>query len=165
MESLKKPLVIGAFSAAIATASAFIGPEEGLSLKPYQDVGKIWTVCRGHTGPDVKPGTVYTTAMCETMFRSDIWKAMKSVLEMTKVEPPMDALVAYTSFVFNVGPNKFKTSTMLKLYNEGDYIGACKQLPRWKFAAGLDCSIRDNNCYGVYDRRLREQSLCLGAYQ
>lgn len=37
MESLKKPLVIGAFSAAIATASAFIGPEEGLSLKPYQD--------------------------------------------------------------------------------------------------------------------------------
>ncbi|MNN26977.1 Lysozyme RrrD [compost metagenome] len=157
----KKPLIAAAFTAAITASAVFIEPEEGISLKAYQDVGKVWTICRGHTGPDVTRMTVYDKAMCETLFRSDIWKAMKGVLTYTKVELPQPILVSMTSFSFNAGIYNYRDSTMLKLLNKGDFAAACKQLPRWKFAGGLDCSIRSNNCWGVWDRRLREQELCM----
>lgn len=160
---VKKVLLASAFTGAIAASATFIAPEEGISLKPYQDVGRIWTVCRGHTGPDVKKGTVYTQAMCEALFRSDIWIAMKGVLTYTKVEMPEPMLVAMTSFAFNAGIYNYRDSTMLQLINKGQFAAACKQLPRWKYAGGYDCSVRSNNCWGVWERRLREQNLCESA--
>lgn len=159
--SVKKTLMASAFVGAITAAASFIGPEEGISLKAYQDSVKVWTICRGHTGPEVKKGLVYTNAMCETLFKSDIWIAMQSVLSSLKVEVPEPTLVAFTSFTFNVGSGNFKSSTMLKLANQGKLVEACNQLPRWKFAGGMDCSVRSNNCWGVWERRLREQELCL----
>jgi lysozyme len=162
---IKKTLVAATFASAIAASAAFIGPEEGLSLKSYQDSVKVWTICRGHTGPEVKKGLLYTNAMCDALFRSDIWKAMQGVLRNTSVELPEPVLVSFTSFVFNVGEGKYRTSTMRRLANSGDIVGACKQLPRWKFAGGLDCSVRSNNCWGVWERRLREQELCLSPYK
>lgn len=156
----KKVLIPAAFAGAIAASSTFIGPEEGISLKAYQDSVKVWTICRGHTGPEVKKGLVYSKAMCETLFQTDIWKHMKGVLTYTKVELPEPVLVAMTSFAFNVGLANYRDSTMLKLINAGKLAEACKQLPRWKYADGYDCSIRSNNCWGVWERRLREQSLC-----
>lgn len=158
---IKKTLMAGAFTAAIAASASFIEPEEGISLKSYQDSVKVWTICRGHTGPEVKKGLIYTNAMCDTLFKSDIWKAMQGVLRNVSVELPEPVLVSFTSFVFNVGEGKFRTSTMRALVNSGDVVGACKQLPRWKFAGGLDCSVRANNCWGVWERRQREQALCL----
>lgn len=160
---IKKALIPAGFVAAITAAASFIGPEEGLSLKSYQDSVKIWTICRGHTGPEVKKGLVYTNAMCDALFRTDIWIAMNGVLKYVKVEMPEGMLVAFTSFVFNVGEGKFRTSTALKKINAGDFEGACKELPRWRFAGGMDCSVRENNCYGVYLRRYKEQELCLGS--
>lgn len=159
----KKVLLPAAFAAAITASVSFIGPEEGLSLKSYQDSVKIWTICRGHTGPEVKKGLVYTNAMCDTLFRTDIWKAMSTVLTYTKVDMPEGMLVAMTSFTFNVGGTNYRNSTMLKLINAGKFEQACNQLPRWRFAGGLDCAVRDNNCYGVYLRRYKEQELCLSS--
>lgn len=157
---IKKTLAIGAFTAAIASSALFISPEEGISMTAYQDSVNVWTVCRGHTGKDVIRGKVYTTAMCDSLFRSDIWAAMSGVLSATKDVPPTPVLVAFTSFAFNVGVSKFKTSTMLKKYNTGDLAGACKEPLRWKFAGGLDCSVRSNGCYGVWSRRNREVAMC-----
>lgn len=157
---IKKALLPAAFVGALASSAVFIEKEEGVSLQAYQDSVKVWTICMGHTGPEVKRGLVYTKAMCDTLFRSDLWKYMKGVLTVTKVDLPEPALVAMTSFAFNVGLGNYKDSTMLKLINAGDLAAACKQLPRWKFADGRDCSIRSNNCWGVWERRLREQALC-----
>lgn len=160
-----KKIVIAGFVGAISAAAAFIGPEEGLSLKAYQDSVKIWTICRGHTGPEVKKNLVLTNASCEALFKTDIWIAMQGVLKNTTRELPEPVLVSFTSFVFNVGEGKFRTSTARLLLNEGKFEEACHQLPRWKYAGGMDCSIRDNNCYGVWQRRLREEAYCMSAFQ
>lgn len=160
---VKKVLLAASFASAIAASAAFIGPEEGISLKSYTDSVRIWTICRGHTGPEVKKGLVYTEAMCDALFRSDIWKAMEGVLKYTKVKMPEPMLVAMTSFAFNAGIYNYRDSTMLQLINRGDFAAACKQLPRWKYAGGYDCSVRSNNCWGVWERRLREQNLCESA--
>lgn len=162
---VKKTLMAAGFASAIAASALFIGPEEGISLRAYQDSVKVWTICRGHTGPEVKKGLVYNNAMCETLFRSDIWKAMQGVLRNVNRELPEPVLVSFTSFVFNVGEGNFRSSTLRALVNSGDIPNACRQLPRWKFAGGMDCSVRSNNCWGVWDRRLKEESLCLSAYR
>lgn len=160
MNVLKKQALAVSFAGAIAASAMFIAPEEGISLVAYQDSVKVWTVCRGHTGPDVKKNLVYTNAMCDSLFKSDIWIAMKGVIKNLKVEVPEPVLVSFTSFVFNVGEGKFRTSTMLRKANAGDLSGACKEFPRWKYAGGMDCSVRANNCWGVWERRSREQTMC-----
>jgi|UniRef100_A0AAU6W0G9 lysozyme len=163
---LNKKVVAAGFVGAITAAAAFIGPEEGLSLKPYQDIGKVWTVCYGHTGTDVIRNKYYTQAACDALFRSDLWVAMSGVLRNTPgVTLPEPVLVSFTSFVYNVGENKFKGSTARTLLVQGKFEEACHQIPRWKFAAGLDCSVRDNNCYGVWSRRLREEAYCMSAFK
>lgn len=162
---LNKKIVATAFAGAIAASAAFIGPEEGLRLQAYQDSVKIWTICRGHTGPEVKKGLILTNAACDALFKTDIWVAMNGVLRNVTVELPEPVLVSFTSFVFNVGEGKFKSSTARTMLNQGNFIGACHQLPRWKFAGGYDCSVRSNGCYGVWQRRLKEESYCMSAFQ
>jgi GH24 family phage-related lysozyme (muramidase) len=49
-------------AAAAALASAIAIPAEGVKLLPYYDPGGILTVCRGHTGPDVKPNQRFDLA-------------------------------------------------------------------------------------------------------
>lgn len=163
---IRKKFVMATFAGVVGAAATFIQPEEGIKFQAYQDSVKIWTVCVGHTGKDVIKGKKYTQAECDALFKSDIWIAMEGVLQGTqKVKLPEPVLVSFTSFAFNVGVQKFQTSTMAKLANEGKFVEACHQFPRWKFAGGYDCSVRSNGCYGVWTRRLREEANCMSAFK
>jgi len=44
--------------------------------------------------------------------------------------------VPKVSFIFNCGVSAFKSSTLLRLLNQGDYEGARKQFLRWDKAGG-----------------------------
>lgn len=46
--------------------------DEGLRLKAYQDTVGVWTIGYGHTGPEVKPGLVWTEAQAEAALVEDI---------------------------------------------------------------------------------------------
>ncbi len=48
----------------------------------------------------------------------------------------------------------------------GDYIGACKALLNWRFAAGYDCSTtingkRNRRCWGVWERQQKRYAQCM----
>lgn len=46
----------------------------------------------------------------------------------------------------------------------GDYLGACKALLNWRFAAGFDCSTPGNKrCAGVWTRQLERHATCMAA--
>lgn len=163
---VKKKFAAVAFAGALAASATFIAPSEGIKFKAYQDIGKVWTVCRGHTGPDVIKNKWYTEAQCAALFKTDLWVAMNGVLTHVQREDiPESVLVSYTSFAFNVGVQKFQTSTMGKLAKSGKYKESCAEFQRWKFAGGHDCSVRSNNCYGVWERRLDEESYCLSTFK
>lgn len=66
------------------------------------------------------------------------------------------------SMSYNVGASGFCNSTIVKRWNAGDYAGGCEAVMMWKYAAGKDCSIRANNCYGLIIRREKERRQCLG---
>lgn len=46
--------------------------DEGLRLKAYKDTVGVWTIGYGHTGPEVKPGLVWTKAQAEAALVEDI---------------------------------------------------------------------------------------------
>ena len=63
-----------------------------------------------------------------------------------------DALI---SFVFNLGEGNFKSSTLLKCINKGEYLAAADQLLRW-------CHIGKTVSQGLLKRRFVEYCLMLG---
>lgn len=107
-----------------------LATREGVKNKAYQDTKGIWTIGVGHTGPDVKPGLVWTNSQVMGAFRTDVKWAVDAV---NSVKSPLnqnmfDALV---SFVFNAGAEAFATSTMKKLLDAGDYKGASLEFDKW----------------------------------
>ena len=53
-------------------------------------------------------------------------------------------------------------STIVRLTNAGRYGEACDAYLAWKRAAGRDCSVRANGCFGVWLRAQERRARCLG---
>lgn len=103
---------------------------EGKRNKAYKDTKGIWTIGVGHTGPEVKPGLVWTDEQVQYAFLKDILWAEEAVNEVNALlkQHQFDALV---SFVFNVGATAFKKSTMKKMLDAGMFKEAALQFDRW----------------------------------
>ena len=109
---------------------------EGLSLNSYQDSGGVWTIGYGHTGPDVTPNQTITQNQAETLLSQDTLNAQQTINENVSIPLNQNEFDALVDFVFNVGKENFLNSTLLQLLNNGNYIGAANQLPRWDKCKG-----------------------------
>ncbi|MCX7589313.1 glycoside hydrolase family protein, partial [Phenylobacterium sp. 58.2.17] len=69
----------------------------------------------------------------------------------------------YLDFTYNCGAANWRSSSMLRNLKAGQYVKACKSLLKWKYVAKRDCSIRSNNCYGVWVRQLSRYDKCMEA--
>lgn len=135
---------------------AFIRSDEGLRLTAYPDPGTRgapWTICYGHTGPEVHKGLTVTRNQCEIWLKQDTLYAEAAVQTLVHAPLKQGEYDAYTGFVYNVGAAKFESSTMLRLLNEGHHAAACNQFPRWVYADG-------RRLEGLAVRRTRDQSIC-----
>lgn len=115
---------------------------EGLRLTAYLDTGGVWTIGYGHTGKDVREGLTIPLSEAERLLTVDLRVAERHVNEAVQVKLTQNQFDALVSFVYNVGGGAFRSSTLLKLLNAGDYEGAANQFPRWnkdngKVVAGL----------------------------
>jgi len=152
-ENLKKAGLAGASAATIA-AMMFIMPWEGRVYKPYKDIGGVWTVCDGHTGPDIVLDKTYTDPECDNLTARDVRRAELQVDNVIKVKLPLKTKVAFISFTYNVGPQNLKNSTLARKANALDLEGACSELSRWTRVKGVIIK-------GLVNRRLSEKALCL----
>jgi lysozyme len=147
-----------ALATAIATALAI--PAEGLRRVAYYDPPGILTACRGHTGPDVVKGKVYSLAQCDQWMTEDMRKAVAAV-ERCVPGLPVNVLAAFSDATFNMGPKiacNLAQSTAARMLKAGDYTGACYQLPRWNKAVILGVMLP---LPGLTTRRGAEMSVCL----
>ena len=154
-----------------ASAAFFVTLEkhEGFSAKPYKDSGGVITQGIGST---VKPdGT--------KIKMSDPAIDRKTAQEWAKAHVAKDEIAfrksldgvklsqteynTYLDFTYNFGQANWNKSSMLKNLKAGDYVKACKSLLSWKYVAKKDCSIRSNNCHGVWTRQVERHSKCMGA--
>jgi len=64
-----------------------------------------------------------------------------------------DALIA---FIYNIGFANFKSSTLLKKLNQGDFVGASEEFVRWKFVTIGGKKVAST---GLLNRRNAERNL------
>ena len=153
-----------------ASAAFFTSLEihEGYSAKPYRDSGGVITQGIGSTvkpnGQQIKmtdPPITRKTAQewakahvskDEIAFRNSLYGVKLSQVEYD----------TYLDFTYNFGQSNWNQSSMLRNLKAGRYVQACKSLLKWKYVAKKDCSVRSNNCWGVWVRQQERYSKCMG---
>lgn len=114
---------------------------ESLKLKAYPDPGskdgKPWSVGWGSTGPDIKEGTVWTKEQADARFSKTLAQVEADVLKVVRVPLKQNEFDALVSFTYNLGIGSLRSSTLLKMLNEGYYANAGLQLLRWNKNDGV----------------------------
>ena len=108
---------------------------EGCRLKAYQDSVDVWTIGYGHT-EGVYEGMEISQHQADIMLSSDLVKYANYINEYVTVSLNPNQFDALTSWVYNLGPGNLKSSTMLKVLNEGSYDDVPFQIKRWNKAGG-----------------------------
>lgn len=109
-----------------------IKKSEGLKLRAYKDTGGVWTIGYGHTR-GVKPSDVCTRQQAERWLASDVGDAEDDIRNLVRVDLNDNQFSALVSFVFNIGGDQFRKSTLLKNLNAGDYDLAADEFLRWVY--------------------------------
>jgi lysozyme len=124
---------------------------EGLQLKAYQDIAGIWTNGYGNTH-NVVPGSTITMEQAVSDLASNIEGAEFVVNRVVTVPLTQNQFDALVDFVFNLGSGNFQSSTLLRLLNQKNYVGASQEFPKWNHSGG-------HIVEGLTRRRLAEQAL------
>lgn len=146
----------GGLAAVLALAGGLVLKYEGSRNEAYWDpYGKVWTICEGHTGPDVKQGLVYTDAQCEAIRNQDLAIANASLKRCLTMPMLVQIEAALTDAIYNIGPKVVCGSTLQRKAIANDWPGACAELSRWDRAGGRVLK-------GLTRRRTDERGLCEG---
>jgi lysozyme len=129
---------------------------EGLRLEAYQDVGGVWTVGYGHTGPDLLTGMKISQADANAMLRADLSAAVAYVNRAVTGEISQMQFDALVDFCFNVGRGNLLKSSLLRYVNLGEFESAAAQFLLWVNAGG-------KRVEGLVHRRQAERAMFLGA--
>lgn len=147
---------------------AYTQSKEGTVLIPYYDSGKVATVGTGTTvypnGQKVKitdPKITHkqATEYLKIHMAKDAKTFNKTLLGVPLSQTEYDL---YMDFTYQFGTGAWSGSSMLRNLKQGKYKAACDSLLKWKYVAKRDCSIRSNNCYGVWVRQVERHSKCMG---
>jgi lysozyme len=144
----------------VSLAASLAVPAEGLHRWAYYDPPGILTVCRGHTGADVRKDHLYSLVECASLFSADMLKAIATV-ERCMPGLPVNVLAAFADAVFNLGPKiacDTKSSTPARALARKDFTAACHALRLYNKArvAGVLIVLP-----GLDTRRAREEARCL----
>ncbi|MBM2884118.1 lysozyme [Chromobacterium phragmitis] len=135
---------------------ALVQKFEGLRLTAYRDIVGVLTIGYGHTGPDVTPGLTITQPRAVALLQQDLAKFEAGVSRLVKAPLSQNQFDALVSFSYNLGLGSLQNSTLLRLLNAGDYVGAAGQFILWDKAGGKAVP-------GLLARRSAEQALFKGA--
>ena len=144
-----------------STAMKFIKVKEGgLYLKAYQDSGGVWTIGWGSTFDfdkqrKVLPGDTITQALAQKWLEMETSQNATDIKKLVTVPLNNNQLNSLISFVYNVGINAFKSSTLLRILNAGaDKQTVADQFDRWIYDNGVKVQ-------GLINRRIAEKKLFL----
>jgi len=125
---------------------------EGFRSVAYKCPAGVWTIGYGSTS-GVKEGMKVSTQQAENLLREHLSNDEKRLSEsgLKLNQNQFDALV---SFVYNVGYESFRKSTLAKVVwaNASDMAGVKSELAKWTRAAGRELP-------GLVARREKEYEL------
>ncbi len=146
-------------AAVMAVAVGMIGGYEGLRLYSYPDIIGVWTACYGETR-NIRPGMKFTKAQCDDMLSKRLVEFETGMRKCLKAPDaiPDRPYIAFLSLSYNIGTGAFCKSSVARLANQGDLIGACNRIPAFNKAGGKVIP-------GLVKRRTDEQKYCLSGLQ
>ena len=159
--NIRSKLISSFIAAGVTAASSFVAydltlPSEGFKNKVYSDPVGLPTVCVGHMDKNLKRGQSFSDEDCLNLFAKDWVKHQKQLDSLVKVSYASEwQRAALTDFTFNVGIGNVRSSTLIKLLNQGRHEEACIQLLRWNKAGGRVLR-------GLVIRRENTLPYCLG---
>lgn len=119
-------------------------PDPGTGADP-------WTIGWGSTGPDIKPGLIWTQTQCDARFLKDLDRFVRGVAraigDAPTTQSQFDAMV---SFHYNTGA--IAKATLTKKHVAGDHAGAAAEFGKWVNAGG-------HKLAGLVKRRAEEAAL------
>lgn len=110
---------------------------EGFSSIPYADPpgqNKLFSIGYGYQIRATEKISHVTESEAFALMAkviNEIIHVIKTSVTVPLSQPQYDALIL---FIYNIGQTRFRTSTLLKELNDGNYLGAADQLPRWIYA-------------------------------
>ena len=146
----------------------FLKDEEGLRLKWYADIGGAPTIGWGHkmTLREQREMTEITIEKAQELFDFDVKTCEIYINANIRVPLNQNQFDALVSFIYNLGAGALEhsKSTLRRLLDAGDYVGASKQFIRWN-----KVRIKKTGKYkvsaGLTKRRARERDLFLKPVQ
>lgn len=155
--------VLGMTAAGALSLKLLISPWEGRVYVPYKDPIGVWTVCDGHTGPDIRIGKVYNDTECDALAVEDVNKHEEGFANCVwNYDQLTDhTKAAFISFTYNNGVARACGSTLAKKVRAGDIKGACYELERWVFAGGRKFQGLMNRRFLGDEYRVSERTMCL----
>lgn len=134
---------------------ALIRQFEGCRLQAYLCPAGVVTIGTGHT-KGVKLGDRCSQEQADLWLSQDLEDAAAAVATLVHVPLTQGQFDALVSFVFNFGASKFRTSTLLRMLNDGRPFAAAAQFKLWVRADG---KVEP----GLVKRRAAEEAMFLGA--
>lgn len=133
----------------------FLIDNEGFVGHIYKDAAGLPSIGVGHLirkGEDFSNGITYDQAI--DLLKKDLERFESAVNDLVTVPLTQNQHDALVCFSFNVGVGAFRSSTLLKKLNAGDYDAIPSQLMRWTKAGGRQVA-------GLVNRRQNEIDLWL----
>lgn len=158
-----------ALAAGTATQQGFIPRWEG-GVKEVQvavhlpfDRRGVYTVCSGLTNADIKdlkPGDVYTRAMCDDAEAAALPKYNDGLVRVLGADFLVSTHmhVALLSFIYNIGEHAFANSTVARELKAGHREAACRAMGMYTRANGVVLKGLQNR---RYDKFWGEIAWCL----
>ena len=123
----------------------FIKRLEGYSNTAYRDAKGLYTIGIGHL---IRPSEKYikTATLSDKeivdLFNNDIQVCQTAIADSVNATLSEFQYDALYSLCFNIGPDKFKQSTVVKRLNKNDYVGAANAILLWNKPANLEARRR-----------------------
>lgn len=129
---------------------------EGFKPKVYKDSVGLNTIGIGTLIDTNEEKYLLTASITESqayeLLKRDMTKFESSINTLVKVKLNQNQFDALCCLVYNIGPNNFKNSTLLRKLNLSDFIGTSEQFLVWNKAGGKTLS-------GLTNRRKEERNL------
>jgi lysozyme len=115
----------------------FLKKWEGCRLEAYPDIGDVYTIGYGYTGPEVIPGLVWSQSQANMALVSRC-NAISSILGGC-VRPILsqnqwDALIA---LCYNIGQGAFRGSSLLRAINQREWDIVPELWKQWNHVKGI----------------------------
>jgi len=166
-------IAVTALTISAAAFAAWQGYEGYTDTAVIPTKGDVPTIGHGSTryedGSRVRMGDTITRKRAAELARNLMREDERAFAEsLPGVDLTQGEYDVFIDFVGQYGMANWRRSSMRRELLAGNYVGACKAILRYRFAAGYDCSTMvdgkpNRRCWGVWVRQRDRHRKCMEA--